>query len=233
MKVRKTILWAFLALLLVVGIVYGGSQQTSSTAASTIVTNARYYLNEPSAVFWADAELLVWLNQGSVDIVARTKCLASVETVTLATDTIEYTLSANYLAVTDVVYVNTLSTWTGLIRSNPSSIAHGGAEGNPVYWYEAGSRLGMYPAMAAINAATGETARAYYVARPVAVTLGENVLVPAHYDHALTLYVAARAWYKDGQFAKAGRLMAEYYEELDRFRLDYNEQIRIPKEAVK
>jgi len=230
---RKTILYAALAIFFVAGLVYAGSQQTSSTTASTILTNARYYLNEPSAVFWSDAELLVWLNQGTLDIVTRTKCLESWESVSLAADTIEYTLSDNYLAITDVVYSDASDTLKGLIKSNPSSVGHESAVGEPSYWYSAGNKLGIFPSLAAIDGTTPETVRAYYVTRPTDITSAQNVLVPAHYDHALTLYVVARAWYKDGQLAKGNRLMAEYYEQLDRFRLDYNEQIKQPKESVK
>jgi len=230
---RRSIIWIAVVFLAISGMVYAGSQQTSSTPASTIIINARYYLNEPTEVFWSDDELLVWLNKGTLDIATRTKCLESWESVSLAADTVEYTLSDSYIAITDVVYSDASDALKGLIKSNPSSVGHESAVGEPSYWYSAGNKLGIFPSLAAIDGTTAETVRAYYVTRPTDVTSGQNVLVPAHYDHALTLYIAARAWYKDGQFAKGNRLMAEYYEELDRFRLDYNEQIKQAKESVK
>lgn len=232
----KTTLKAILIILLIVGFAYAGSQQTTSTPASTIITNARYYLNEPSAVFWSDTELLVWLNQGTIDIVGRNKALESSESVSLIANTVEYSLTDAYLAITDVVYLSPDSgVWVskGLIRSNPSSVGHESAVGEPVYWYEKGELLGVFPVLSSLDGSSPETVTAYYITRPTAVTSGQNVLIPAHYEHALTLYITARAWYKDGQFAKGARMMAEYYEELDRFRIDFNEQIKIPRESVK
>ncbi|KKL81908.1 hypothetical protein LCGC14_1990070, partial [marine sediment metagenome] len=52
------------------------------------------------------------------------------------------------------------------------------------------------------------------------------------YDRALTLYVVSQAFYKDRQYAKAGRLMAEYLTELDRYRQDFNEPSREPDSNV-
>lgn len=228
---KRTFLKIFLILFVFTGLAFAGSQQTSSTLASAIIINARYYLNEPTAVFWGDAELLIWLNQGTMDIVARNKAMETSESVTLADSTIEYSLSNAYLGITDVVFINASSVSKGLIKSNPSSVGHESAVGEPVYWYEKGNKLGIFPVLS--SGATSTSVTVYTITRPTAVTSGQSILLPAHYEHALTLYIAARAWYKDGQFAKGGRMMAEYYEELDRFRIDFNEQIKLPKESVK
>jgi len=86
----KKLILTILACFLIVSTAFGGSQQTSSTAASTIIVNARYYLNESSASFWSDTELLVWVNQGTMDIVGRTRCLENSEAVSLLANTVEY-----------------------------------------------------------------------------------------------------------------------------------------------
>lgn len=70
--------------------------------------------------------------------------------------------------------------------------------------------------------------------RPSSVTLLTDLIpVPTHYDHLLTMYVTARALYSDNKYRKATRLMVEYREVLDRFRVDYNERIKEPREIVK
>ena len=203
------------------------SVKTSSTTASAIIVSARYYLNEPTEVFWLDVELLAWLNTGTMDIFARGKVLECSESIDLSVGTIEYALSERYLGITDVIYVNSDSASKGLIRSNPRSVGHTSVD-EPAYWYEIGGMLGIFPA----TSTASETATVYYLARPTDVATDESVLIPAHYENALSLFIAARAWIKDEQLAKSDRAMAEYYEEIDRFRIDYNERIKRTRESV-
>ncbi len=63
-----------LLILFFAGLCFAGSQQTSSTLASAIITNARYYLNEDSGdanEFFDDTELLRWVNDGMKDLAAK------------------------------------------------------------------------------------------------------------------------------------------------------------------
>jgi len=221
-RIKRFVL-ALLVVCLVVFQAHAGSQQTSSTLASTIITNARYILNEPSAKLWADAELLVWVNQGTVDIVGRTHCLVTIESVSLVANTYEYTLTGNYIGILDVVYkdASTPVVRKGLIRSRPGELGNVTSVGEPVYWYESSDKLGVFPVLSSV---TSEAVDVHFVAYPAAVGAAEAVKVPAAYDIALIKYVAAMAFLKDGQFAKSGRLMAEYMEELERYRFDYNMQ---------
>ena len=80
------------------------SQQTSSTLLSTHITRARSYLNEATASFWTNAELLIWGNDGTLDIVARTHCLESIETEQLIVNTMSYALASPFLFIRAVVY---------------------------------------------------------------------------------------------------------------------------------
>ncbi len=203
--------------------------KTENTAASTIITRARLYLDEPTGIYWTDDELLVWLNTGTMNIFARGKVLECSESVDLSMGTVEYTLSENYIDITEVVYVSASSTLKGLIRSVPSSVGHATAVGEPSYFYKIGNKLGVFPA----TTTASKTATVYYLARPAAIAIDDNVLVPAHYENALSLYIAARAWIKMGQYSKVDKLTTEYYEELDRFRIDYNERGKLPRESVK
>ncbi len=215
--------------------VYSESQTVSGTIASAIITQARYYLNEPTAVLWADDELLVWLNEGMVDIAARTQCLVGTERIDLVANQYNYSLNStniNYKAL-DIVYLEPSGSdfsWKGLKKGNPRSVGHVSASGVPSYWYESGSVIAIYPTLSAI---TTNKVDIYFAKRPATVASGAALTIPAQYDNALIKYVAARAWYKDGQFAKGGRLMAEYLEQLDRFRVDYAEQPITSSDAIK
>lgn len=342
----KKILIAILLLILTVS-VYAASRQTSSTLASAIITRARYHLNEATADFWSDAELLVWVNEGSKDIAGRTRCLEESESVTILANTVEYSITDPYTAVTTVVYNDPNGVKKGLIRKNPQSVGHS-KDTTPSFWYEWDGSVGIFPApkivtdanlgigttatnvateafsyfinekvytKAAVAAGTapgddviptaeygavafdigsdgtidaveayanaagyttaalaisglpqvakghvrlgtvtatksdgaftfGTTdldaanvtddyvdstpaATVYYISGPAGIASNATVLLPAVYDRALVLYVAAQALLKKGSYAKSGRLMAEYYAELDRYRSDF---IDVPRE---
>ena len=352
MAVKRFLILVFVVLFSVS--VFAGSQQTSTTPASTIITYARWYLNETAEDFWEDDELLVWINQGTMDIAARTRSLESSESVTLLVNTIEYAIAGDYIDLVTVIYNDVNGKQKGLIRKNPQSIGYMKDVGEPVYWYEWAGTVGIYPTLhlitdpgfaigttkpsvssiaftytidgdeytkAAVAAGTapgndvvpedkygvvafdigsdgtidaieahnnavgyttvalafsdlpqvadehirlgyvsamdseadftfgttdldaanttvtyvdsGPTLTVYYVSRPAAVALADDVLVPAIYDRALTLYVASQALLKEGQYGKSGRLMSEYLAELDRYRTDFVERPQEPESNIK
>lgn len=348
----KKILSVIFGLLLSASASFAGSQQTSSTLASTIITNSRYYLNETTADFWTDAELLVYLNEGTVDIVSRTRCLEGSEAVSLAANTIEYSITGPYIAVTTAIYTDQNGVKKGLVKNNPQAVGHS-RDNVPNGWYDWGGKIGIFPAIpvitdanlaigstttavstsafafivndkvyskaavaagtalgttiipatkygavaldvnaagtitangayanavgyttaalaaaalppvadgqvrlgyvtmtksdgaftlgtTALNAAnvtaaytdSAPTATVYFVSKPAAVASSGTVLVPAYYDKALTLYIAAQGLLKERQLAKAAQLMAAYYAELDRYRQDFVDQTKEPEMNV-
>jgi hypothetical protein len=138
--------------LLVAVAVFGASQQTSSTTAQTIINDARYLLNESSASFWDDIEMLQWVNDGMVDLVTRTHCLETTESVTLAASTIEYAISGNYIKIKAVHYNDADSKVWGLKKGSPE---HLGSDAysrmrltKPSFWYDWGGNVGVYPPLA-------------------------------------------------------------------------------------
>lgn len=298
--------YILLVLMLSAGIAFAASQQTSSTDASDVITYARYYLNEPTAIFWSDAELLAYLNMGTMDIVARTHCLEAIEIEVLVANQLSYALSDAYILVKAVVYAQAAGDEKGLIRGNIQSLGHMEEVGEPVYWDQEQDNIIVWPKPDATHSGAGHDIDVYTVKRPVktanyaltdltfvdggvgvdtittaagdfvaagfetdgiftvsgstsndgsytivsvvaaTITLATGTLtaegaadvtaslisvipVPACYDRALTLYVAAQAFYKDGKFAKAGRFMAEYLAELNRYRMDF---VTVPKEPI-
>jgi hypothetical protein len=211
------------------------SQITSSTAASVIITNARDYLNEPSEILWSDDDLLVHVNSGIYDIIQRTHCLENSTSINMVANQHEYDFSGtDYVAIKAVVYVDTSGIEKGLIRKNVQGIGHSvKATGTPTYYYEWNSYVGIYPVLASISDPV-ETITVYYVDRPTKLaSTAANITVPAIYDRALTLYVVAEAWKKDGQFAKSRYFMTEYLAELERYRQDFNDKPKEDRSIVK
>jgi len=223
----KKLLLAFLVLVFAFQ-VFAGSQQTSSTLASTIITNARYILNDTdsSSYFWSDAELLVWLNDGQKDIAGKAQCYETTESVTLSSGLLEYAISTAYLKIKAVIYTDTDGVKIALERGTPDDIGKTGQSFDPStlrephYWYEFGGYVGVYPAVATVS---GETLTLYLVQRPTDLASTGTLLLPAQYDKALTLYIVAQALMKDRQNAKYSQAKADYDAEMSLYRQDFNE----------
>jgi len=362
----RAIFITLIILLSFVHLSFAGSQQTSSTLASTIITNARMYLNDTTATYFnSDAEMLVYLNDGTMDIVARTHCLESTTDKTLQLDTIVYPISSAFIVIKYVLYrsfnekvtngtMEADSSWsdegtpaanersttqvyqgtysrkftpnaadegikstvfttvtgstyyyklfvypddetsvniyiykgdgsgsivdrdvTGLVENGWNTISGsytetaGGAGayisirsptgitagdwyvddvsiytegdikpllkgslehmsgiipdlGEPAYWTQWANNVYVYPKPN--SDAAGKVVRVLFVKRPTAVAAGAAVLVPAYYDKALTLYIAAQALKKDAKYAQSNVILAEYQAELDRYRADFSYQ---------
>jgi len=148
------IFYGLLVLILVLAIAlprcHGASQGTSSTAASTIIDRAEVWLNDSDNRFWSAGELLQWLNDGMIDIVSRTHCLEGTETIFLDTDVIEYSISATYLTVDAIQYVDADHKIYGLKKGSPASVGQNTAVEIPAYWYSWADKVGIYPALTSL-----------------------------------------------------------------------------------
>lgn len=217
--IRRVTYFCFLLTFIIISTVFAGSQQTSGSLASAIIVDARYYLNESSESFWSDAELLVYLNQGTVDIVARTHCLEAIETETLVENQMGYTLGDNFIVVKQVIYDDAKALRKGNIESFGDI---SGTSGEPAYWTQWGTKVLVYPIPDAT--AAGNSIDVYTVSLPAAVVSGAAVKVPAYYDRALTLYIVVQALKKDRRYGESNAVLTEYLAEIDRYRADFSYQ---------
>jgi len=220
-----------LSLFFLASITWAGSQQASTTLASTIITNARAYLNEESTadtLFWSDAELLVWLNDGLVDLVTRSRCLEATEEVTLVSGTLEYSLSNAYIGITGAIYSDG-SAYKALRMGDIREAGHAESDSGPEFWYEWNGKVGIYPI--ATSTTAGDTVAFYLIERPTAITAATAVPTPAYYDHILTMYIVAQAYMKDTKVDMAASWIGEYYKAIDRFRADYTHHTKTADEA--
>jgi len=230
-KYTKQFFTIILSLFVLVSSTWAGSQQTSTTLASTIITNVRAYLNEDATantLFWSDAELLVWLNDGLVDLVARSRCLETTEVVTLVSGTLEYTLSTAYIGITGAIYTDG-SSYKALKMGDIREAGHAESDSGPEFWYEWNGKVGIYPLATADTA--GDTVVFYMIERPSAIASTASITVPAYFDHILTMYIVAQAYMKDTKVDMATLWLQEYYKAIDRFRLDYTHHTKKPDEV--
>lgn len=223
----KRIFATIVIVLFVTAYAFAGSQQVSTTTAATIITNARSYFNSiKSDLFWNDARLLQWVNDGMVDVVSKSHCLEDTEDISLIADQTEYSIVGSYIVVKAVHYVNASSVAKALIRGAPESVGLVNDVGEPVFWYDWAGELGAYPTL---DSVTTEKLTVYFVTRPSPIALTGDISVPAIYDKALTMYVVAQAWLKEKQLEKYAKTMALYQAELDRYRQDF---LTAPKEPT-
>lgn len=64
----------------------------------------RERLDESTSTAWTDAELRRWINEGVEDIVQRTECLQSSDTISAVAGTRSYTLSQRIIRINRVTY---------------------------------------------------------------------------------------------------------------------------------
>lgn len=171
---------------------YADNQTTSSTLASVIVDQAREYLNDPTTYggtqksIWSDAELLQYLNDGTMTI-CKAGVLQDTEVETLVENQVAYTLSDSFIKVLGVVYDDTKPLILGSFEAWAETEEHG----TPGYWMPWKSGVIVYPAPN--SDAAGKDIDVYVAKRPTSVAADATVLVPAQYDLALVYFITAQA----------------------------------------
>ena len=141
-------------ILLFPALAFAGSNQVSSTAASTIIDRAEVYLNDADNRMWSAGELLTWLNDGQIDIATRSHCLEARETIFLDTNVIEYSIVSTYIAVKAVQYIDATHKAWSLKKGSPGSVGQVGEEQGesqiPTHWYTWSDEIGIYPSLASL-----------------------------------------------------------------------------------
>jgi hypothetical protein len=232
--VRKTLLYVLAVALLIVIChrAHAGSQQTSGTNSTALISKVRYNLNEASASFWSDTELLSYMNNGIQDIATRTRATQTTENATTADGVIEYTISTNYIGMYGIVYWTNSTKPKALSKRNPfsetSGIGKGSVVNEPAYWAESRGKVIVWPPCNGAN--SGKQMVIYLNERPSAISSGDAIPLPAYLDNSLEWYVTSQALYKDQRYAQAGYFKAMYQTELDRFRADLVDFGQEPKD---
>ena len=231
---------------------YDAPDRQSQVLASTIITRARYALNEAAESFWLDTEMLVWVNDGIQDIVNRTNCIEAKENITLVDGQLLYDIGTEYISIKYAVYrypeatynllqetgdallqengdnilIGMATDYKGLSRGSYQNLGHEEAVEEPVLWFVWKDQIGVYPLTG--SDAGGDVVTVFLIAQPYEVPSDANIPLPAMYDNLLVDYVIAQALLKEGYLASSKAIMDFYTQTLDRFRVDF---IHRPKES--
>ena len=219
----KKILLAVFFVFLSCSICFGAGQTSSGKTANDIITNVRQILNETTASFWTDAELLDWIDEAVKDIVSKSHCLEDTATIVLSTNTKAYSWSgaSDYVIIEPegVFFLNhNTSKYTKLVNDK-TVIGHTSNEGQPTHWYEFGNEVHVWPVPT--SAYSGSTIYADYIPVPTKIiaTTG-NIETPAIYDNAIVWYVVSMAKAKDKNANESAVFMKIYDELVNRYRVD-------------
>jgi len=227
----------FIALSIFVGTVYAGSQQTSGVTAQTIIDRARYYLKDQDAdPHWPNAELLVHLNYGLIDIATKSYCLQTTEMITLSTSVSAYAISTAYFDI-EAIVDNSDSGVTNraLIRGNVQSIGHSKTDNNtvkyPDNWVDWGGSVIIYPEPE--GNVSGRILTAYLYERPTEIILTGAIVLPPIYEKSLIYYIVKEAFKKDKQSALFQLYEGFFKEEMESKREFFNKRPKESEEITK
>jgi len=223
----KKIILAILIVLFSFQFAIAGPQGRSGVTAQTIINNARsLFLNEDTAVMWTDAVLLRALNYGIIQIPALTKCTEATTQITLTAGVSEYGLSGvSYISVEKVMYSGVTTDYTDdkpSERKDISNLSDGEDIEQPVRYATWNDNVYLDP----VPRTTDENIVVFYVSLPSGVTLTQEIPLPAIYDYALTVFVASKAFKRDGKMNRSKALEDEYLLELSRYSADLVERLR-------
>jgi len=79
---------------------------------ATARTNVRDLLDESTAMFWTDAQLNLWLNQGCADIARRAMCLRKFDQIPVAANTQNFAAPTDMYELYRVEFIPTTGTFT-------------------------------------------------------------------------------------------------------------------------
>jgi hypothetical protein len=83
-----------------------------SVTLSQATTEVRSLLNEPTAIFWTDAQIQSWINQGCQDVARRGQTLWELESIDTTANVQNFDLPANFISLHRVEFSPTNSNQT-------------------------------------------------------------------------------------------------------------------------
>lgn len=208
----RQVVFTVIAFFFLVAIAFAGSTTTSSKTAQDIIDDVRVDLNESTAVFWADSELVTWIDEAIWEITSKTRCLEeTVFTISLVANTYSYTISTNFVDVETVLHDSgdndDPTRIMALKREDITDFGHEREHGRPKKYCIWDNKLLVWPVPDSTWA--GTDLYLYVVSFPAGVSgTGSSIETPAYFDTAIKYYVLAKAYYKDNKEVRGNYYMS-------------------------
>jgi len=191
-----------------------------SLTLSAATADVRQLLNEPTAVFWLDAEIEDWIKEGTRIIVSKLRGVEADDDLTLVTNQLTYTSSdeswiGDCIAVYGALYDDGANKYKGLEFIHPKQIGNTVTftAGPPRYYSFHNRTFYIWPLPTTTE--NGNTISMLYAKETDDITE-----LPDEFQHLPVLWAQARAYEKDMKHAQAAGIKQTFYTEVQFERAD-------------
>jgi hypothetical protein len=177
--------------------------------------DVRQLLNEPSAVFWTDAEIQDWLAEGTGIVASKTHCVEQDDDLTLVTNQLIYT-SSDHSFIGDMLVPYTAIYDNGSNKYKGLEVVHAKQIGNLLTFtagaprYIAFHNRSVYIWPLPSSSTNGNTVSILYAKESTDITE-----LTDEFQHLAILWAQLRAYEKDMKWQTANALKQQFYTELN------------------
>lgn len=186
---------------------------------SDIISRVRDALNDQSVVFYPDAMITRWINEGERDVAAKSLCLERLHSLISAANVRYATLSAYVVKVHGVEYIpGGTARRVGLGKILPHTAGRVHLDGaTPQYWFPWGNKVCIEP----IPTVSTYKMVAYVSILPTAEMANstDEPQIPSAFVPWIQQFAVIRGLWRDHKFASAARMYALYIAQMKQARL--------------
>lgn len=187
------------------------------------VTEVRAIINEETASYWSDTEIQSWIAQGCLDWCEKTLSYILEDTITLTTNTVQYTTSTNSYIDNAMLVLHAEHNNKALKRLRYEQLrghnapAALGSDAAPKYFYDQydGTTFTFYIAPTPSSTYNNTLVTVLFASRTDDITA-----LPYEYQQQIFLYAASKAKAKERQFSEASLFWQQYINNIQFARLD-------------
>jgi len=204
-----------------------------------LLAEVRTILNEPTALFWNDTDIVADIDFGARTMSNLSLCKTVTDTVTLAEGTMKYVLAYHFLKIESAVYLKAATTGTGLQRTDFRAMGNetSGTAGVPKYYAIFGDadvvasvypqivNFYVWPIPAAGQTGHTVTVRGYVMADYYASSGSATPESPDYAQYAALYFALSGAYTKAGKHSLAALNMQKFLAEANHYRRDVYDSV--------
>ena len=209
-----------------------------SLTLSGAITEVRAVLNEASPAFWTDAEITLWIQEGTRIVASKTLMAEDDQIIDpLVENQLSYSSSdetwiADIIEPYAAIYDDGSNKYKGLIKMHPRQLGNVATftSGAPKYYALHNRQLFFWPLATAAVAAAGSVRVLFAKETDDITDLNDE------FQHMSVQFAIGRAKQKDQKFAEANSIFQQFYSDVNFERADKHvretdsiESFRIPR----
>ena len=188
-----------------------------SLTLADAITECRDNLNEATAVFWTDAQLTKWIQEGVRLFSSKTLMVEDTQIIDpLVADQLSYssadeTWVGDAMEIYAAIYYDGSSRYKGLIKVHPRQLGNLAlSTSGPTKYYTFHDRkIYLWPVPNATIIAAGATITFLFSKETDDITT-----ITDEFQHLPIIYATAKAKQKDEKFAEATSLLSQFFQEI-------------------